>query len=139
MKRIAMMSLILVLFGSVLIANAQTANFITAKIPFEFYIQGERMPAGEYRVATYGANGLLQFTCHSGNKIMATASIEAGERHVSGSPLLAFHQYGDTYFLSIVSFGTGGLKALPMTGAEREYQAKASGGPKVVAVAVQPN
>lgn len=138
MKRLIILSLMLVLFGSTLAANAQAGNFVTANVPFEFYVGMTRMPAGEYRVARYGTNEMLQISCKESGKVIAILSVVADrDRDGSLAPTLTFRNYGKAYFLADVAIPNHGVNSLPKASTEREYAAKLKEAPKDVAVVAQ--
>lgn len=138
MKRLIIFSLMLVLFGSTLVANAQAGSFVTANVPFEFYVGMTRMPAGEYRVARYGSNEMLQISCRESGKVVAILSVVTDrDRDGSVAPTLTFRNYGTAYFLAGVAIPNHGINSLPKASAEREYAAKLNEAPKQVAVVAQ--
>ena len=68
------------------------------QIPFDFYVENQLMPAGEYRVATIHNGSAIQVNGPKGNS-----------RFVHGTPIanrnlnksgMVFHRYADLYFLT---------------------------------------
>lgn len=109
-KKLALLSLVsmFTLVAAVVSANAQLANPIRAKIPFDFNIGNKRLAAGEYT-----------FSRLSGPSDIRTISVSSvnGGAHVLHSTIpawlltpmndstLVFHKYGDEYFLEQIWLG----------------------------------
>jgi len=97
-------------------------------VPFSFNVNGQVLPAGEYRIGI--RPGALQI---HGIDHVADAMFPAFDPHVNRpvrGPLdgeLVFHRYGQTYFLAQVWFqGADAGYELFVSSAEREYAKKIS-------------
>lgn len=133
MKRVLLISLLAVMFGSALCANAQAGSFITANVPFEFYVGETRMPAGEYRVQMYGTNDMLQITSRDTGDVLAVLSVNSSRSRGDVAPQLTFRNYGRSYFLAEVTLPHS-VNKVPQAKTEREFAARLSGQPEVATV-----
>ena len=88
-------------------ANAQTANRVTADVPFEFSVGYKNMPAGQYRIQIVSsANDALLIQSEDGKQSalrLSEATARAKDNH---KVRLVFHRYGERYFLAQVWNGT---------------------------------
>lgn len=102
LRTISTISLLFLL--TVASAHAQSVKTIFVKIPFDFNVAGQRLPAGEYivRRATQNTDDMWQFLRKDGRAgaFVFTMSIEAGA--VNEDSRLVFNRYDDEYFLSQV-------------------------------------
>jgi len=108
-KRLTMLSMVsmFALCGAVS-ANAQLINPIRAKIPFDFNVGENKLPAGEYTFSRLSGD--------YDRKVMSVISADAGA-HVfqltfetsvptpKNESTLVFHKYGDQYFLEQIWSG----------------------------------
>jgi hypothetical protein len=84
-------------------ASAQTSA-VRANVPFEFHAGNQLMPAGEYQIALDPVSRRVEVRGVEGGAgayLAASQSTDAGEVGAS----LAFHRYGNTYFLREVRNG----------------------------------
>lgn len=100
--------------------NAQTMQ-LRAKIPFQFHVGKEVMPAGEYEVTQ--RNEILMVRKTDG-RVSGVMSLTLGE--VLPKPpvggVLVFNKYGDTCFLSTVRSPYSSVaRILPKTRTEAEF------------------
>jgi len=127
-KRLTMLSLVsmFTICAAVASANAQLSYPVRAKIPFDFNVGDQKLPAGEY---TFG-----RLTGLSDNRVMSVRSADA-KAHVFQSVFqasvltpkdestLVFHKYGDQYFLEqIWSGGEQEGTQVPESRGERTIQ-----------------
>jgi len=129
---VAKMSLLTVLtiIAAGVSVNAQSLNYkLTANIPFEFSVAGEKLPAGKYTIGrAQQSNGdtVVQVRSKDGdaNAIRITIPVFANNPVKKGS--LVFRRYGNEYFLAeIWPVGATTGRELPKTQAERELARKA--------------
>ena len=84
-------------------AYAQTVN-VKANIPFDFAVDQQTMPRGEYKVETISTGSsqslLIRSTDGSVQKVQLGRSCEL--LRASESSKMVFHRYGDRYFLAQV-------------------------------------
>jgi len=103
-KRLTILSLISIftLCAAVASANAQFSIPIRAKIPFDFSVGDKKLAAGEYTFS--------RLSGFSDSKMMSVSSVDASTRMFQSTlgaqvltpkneSTLAFHRYGDQYFL----------------------------------------
>ena len=111
-------------------ANAQSLNYrLTANIPFDFSVGGEKLPAGKYWInRAQQSNGdtvvQIRSTDLHSNLVRFTIPVLAAAPAKNSS--LVFRRYGDEYFLAeIWPMGSETGRELPKTRAERELARKA--------------
>ena len=141
--RMSLLAVMIVIAASVS-ANAQSLNYrLTANIPFDFSVGGEKLPAGKYWISRAQQNNgdtvvQIRSTDLHSNAFHFTIPVLASKPVKNSS--LVFHRYGDEYFLAeIWPVGSETGRELPKTRAERELarQAQDSGVAAVNAPAVQ--
>lgn len=147
MKKIACVGLLLMSFFVSLpagaSASAQPADELVAEIPFDFYVGGKTMPAGEYtvRTVTTSDDSGLQLRSAAGSEsvIILTHAAQARSRR-PGPARLVFNRYGDQRFLSVVWRSGGDGRELRLSKRERnlrkELRVAQSGGPAAPATEV---
>jgi hypothetical protein len=111
-------------------ANAQSLNYrLTANIPFDFSVGGEKLSAGKYWISrAQQSNGdtvvQIRSTDLHSNLVRFTIPVLASAPAKNSS--LVFRRYGDEYFLAeIWPMGSETGRELPRTRAERELARKA--------------
>jgi len=96
----------LALGASAVSASSQSYKHITAKIPFDFTVGDKTLPAGAYTVRQPDVNApyLLSVRGEDRQAIANgfTNAIQANK--AAAQTKLAFHKYGDRYFLSEILF-----------------------------------
>ena len=100
-KKLIMLSVLGVLTS--VSAHAQAGKQFTVTIPFNFYVAGKTLPAGQYHVgrSTEDSVGLvLQGTDGRTGVFVLTRGIQTAE--VQQQSRLVFRRYGDQYFLGEV-------------------------------------
>ena len=106
-------------------AQAQSET-LSVTVPFDYSAGGKVLPAGEYKVQTGIANGviLLRNLDQGATAMMFGNPVESNKP--SQEAKLVFHRYGDSYFLSEIwaSPGTARSISLRPSRAEREQIAK---------------
>ena len=110
-------------------ANAQSLQYrLTANIPFDFSVGGEKLPAGKYWInRAQQSNGdtvvQIRSTDLHSNLVRFTIPVLASTPAKNSS--LVFRRYGDEYFLAeIWPMGSETGRELPKTRAERELARK---------------
>lgn len=111
-------------------AQAQTLQYrLTADIPFEFSMAGQKLPAGKYWISrAHESTGdtVLQIKSIESGTIATRFSIPVVTLNPKRRGELIFHRYGDQYFLSEVWPAGGGTgRAFVKTHAERELERNA--------------
>jgi hypothetical protein len=104
-------------------AFAQTVN-LKADIPFDFVVNQQVMPKGQYTVKSIGTDGsaALRLAATDG-PAAATLVIHGCEAlNAPSQSKLVFHRYGDSYFLAqIWKDGSTSGQELAKSGREREF------------------
>jgi len=137
-KKLIMLSVLGVLTS--VSAHAQAGRQFTVTIPFNFYVAGKTLPAGQYHVrrSTEDSEGLvLRGTDGRTGLFVLTRGIQ--NKEVQQESKLVFRRYGDQYFLGEVWIsGRSTGRELPSSRKERltkQESAKHGGNPEKVAVA----
>ena len=92
-------------------AFAAEAPGLKAKIPFDFMVNGQSYPAGEYVVNVRGAigRGVAMLSGPDGNFLTLVNAITWDGPTRQGTPYLTFHGYENRYFLRNMWTGTWGV------------------------------
>jgi hypothetical protein len=107
-------------------AQAQSANRITAHMPFDFQVGAKTLPAGDYSVRRLSSNALLIESADGQQSAVAQAprNVEGNANAKPSTEKLVFRRYGDQYFLAQVWMIRGNVgRAINMSGAERKAAA----------------
>ena len=116
--------------------------FVRATIPFDFYVRGKTFPAGDYEIKRVYDNSpnllLISNLKNHERTVFETENVELRALPKRGE--IAFHRYGDSYFLSEIFAGgdQSGCKLLPSR-QERKLRSEMASNrsePETVAVAV---
>jgi hypothetical protein len=122
MKRnIIFLSLVAVLAVTVSLAYAGTKKSMIINVPFEFYMQGQLMPAGEYKFelgSVADSVVVVRTSEGEGIRFLLTRS-ETNTRYYQSH--LRFNRYDEKSFLSSVSIGDCKAK-VAMSKLERELK-----------------
>jgi len=126
--KLGLLAVMMIIAASVS-ANAQSLNYrLTANIPFDFSVGGEKLPAGKYWInRAQQSNGdtvvQIRSTDLHSNLVRFTIPVLAAAPAKNSS--LVFRRYGDEYFLAeIWPMGSETGRELPKTRAERELARK---------------
>jgi hypothetical protein len=102
MKRISAVTLILAAgFISAGSALAQ-AHKVSANIPFSFSLNGRSLPAGHYTIGTDSKNPDILVIEDRDDSVHLMAIALAGADESQKNNTVAFHRYGNQYFLSTI-------------------------------------
>jgi len=136
-KKLIMLSVLGVLTS--VSAHAQAGKQFIVTIPFNFYVAGKTLPAGQYHIgrSTEDAEGLvLRGTDGRTGLFVLTRGIQ--NKEVQQESKLVFRRYGDQYFLGEVWIsGRSTGRELPRSRKERltkQESAKHGGNSEKVAV-----
>jgi hypothetical protein len=102
------------------ISYAEPPVLIT-NIPFAFQVGNQTLPPGDYRLETE-STGSARFQVLrevDTNRVVILSTLPAAARP-EGDPMLLFHRYGQTYFLSQIWNGTTDGLQLPESKREKE-------------------
>src|SRR5262245_10016960 len=104
-KTIAAILALVVVAGASL-AQAQVIDRLKSEIPFSFYVQDTRMPAGDYIITELNpGSGLMEIRSSDGKSAAVFLTIEKQEKDTASPSELIFHSYGDKAFLSEIVEG----------------------------------
>jgi hypothetical protein len=132
-------------------ANAQTLQYrLTANIPFDFSVAGEKLPAGKYwinRAQQGNGDTVIQISSAIGHSNVTRLTIPVFAHKPVKTSSLVFNRYGNEYFLSeIWPMGASTGRELTKSRAERELARKAQdsgvaalNAPDVKTVTIQAN
>lgn len=102
MKKLTLLFAFILTFA--VFANAQTQKQIRADIPFDFYLQNQKMTAGEYSIESVSKTNYstLIFRDKNGKaKGSLTTLVDfTNNLTVSFDAKMTFNRYGNTYFLT---------------------------------------
>jgi hypothetical protein len=127
-KRLTMLSLVsmFTLCAAVASANAQLSNPIRAKIPFDFNVGDQKLPAGGYtfsRLSGISDTGVMSVSGADTSSHMFQSTLKASILTPKNQSTLIFHKYGDQYFLEqIWSVGEQEGMQVPESRGERAIQ-----------------
>ena len=129
---VAKMSLLAVMtiIAASVSANAQSLNYrLTANIPFDFSVAGQKLPAGKYwinRAQQGNGDTVIQIRSTDGHSSITRLTIPVFGSKPSKTSSLVFNRYGDEYFLSeIWPVGAVTGRELTKSRTERELARKA--------------
>lgn len=113
----------LALGGACIPVCAQSADHVTAKIPFNFMVGDKTLQAGAYTIRLSDVSGPYTLMVRGEDSHSAaiglTNTIQTNK--AAAQTKLVFHKYGDSYFLSEVWVrGDETGRSLPKSRAERE-------------------
>lgn len=129
MKRAGMM-LVVVLMMLPVLASAQQlgpADYVVAKVPFQFMLGKKLVPAGTYTVRP-AANSAWDLNIQNpAAKLSIAVMTTPDESQTSREGYsLIFHKYGDHYFLTGIGLQGNQVEKLRESKAESELRAKGS-------------
>ncbi len=112
-------ALVLMVISAVGSANAQTSS-IHISIPFDFVVENQTLPAGEYNIQP-SVGGRVLLRSHDGAAATTVLTMPVKSQQASSETKLVFKRYGDQYFLSQVwSQGANVGRELLMGRSEQE-------------------
>jgi hypothetical protein len=102
-------------------AYAQT-GVVKANVPFNFIVNKNQLPAGEYRIQPVGVNATaMTIQSPDGNVIQMFLPNSCSSREAQKTTKLVFHRYGAQYFLAqIWKSGNDRGQELPVSDRESE-------------------
>ena len=100
--------------------HAQSVRF-SIKIPFDFYVGNQNMPAGWYEVRPLAAGSVLQFFERDGKHVSSVMTTGTSVQNNPVKDTVVFNRYGDQFFLSEVHW-RGSLSGRTLTKSSREIE-----------------
>jgi hypothetical protein len=123
------------------IATAQLASGsrVVAEVPFGFVVADKVVPAGQYEVQTFTADGkTLIIRNASGNLGLFSSSTKTEAKQAASQYALVFKHYGDLYFLSGIKLKDSKIAySLPESRAEAELTAQNKSGTEEILAAAR--
>ena len=121
MKIFALATALLLSGLAATISYAEPPVLVT-NIPFEFQIGNQTLPPGDYRVETEltGSARFQMLRQVDTNRVVILSTFPVESKAEGGDPMLIFHRYGQTYFLSQIWNGTAEGRELPESNREKE-------------------
>jgi len=118
--------------------HAQSANKISATVPFDFTAGDAKLKAGEYKIRRDDMQMLVVTSADQKTRAFVLAPKTVRRTRSDGSEKLVFHRHGNQYFLAEVwiSRGTDG-NGLYISAAERRLMkdlAKTEAGPERIEI-----
>jgi len=141
----------MIVFAASVSANAQSLQYrLTANIPFDFSVAGQKLPAGKYwinRAQQGNGDMVVQISSTDGHSNITRLTIPVSASNPAKHSSLIFRVYGDEHFLAeIWPVGSVTGRELPKSRAERELARKAQdsgvaalNAPDVKTVAIRAN
>jgi hypothetical protein len=126
-KRICISLLAMTLLVSLAVpapASAESGATLVANIPFDFYVGGRLVPAGEYKVSRLSPDGsaLLVRSADGRESVIAPARAVEADRQDGRRARLTFHRYGGQHFMAAAWAPGADGRALPRSGRERRLR-----------------
>jgi hypothetical protein len=90
---------------TVVSANAQADGKLVAHVPFDFYVQGQKLQAGDYMIKSMNPRAgqtCLLISRTDGKAQKMVILMPTTSRTTEGAATIVFNRYGDNYFLSEV-------------------------------------
>lgn len=147
MKRTALNMMLTLVCTAALAAVAVAAmgtTLMTAKIPFDFNIGRNALPAGTYTVSRGGSPNVVIFRNEKTAKSVGVLVHLGGGRTLNEKAQLDFHRYGNQYFLSVIKQAySANCFTAPKSQREREAAngaknlARQQTGPEVVTITAE--
>lgn len=121
-----MLPSMLMLISGVMAAQSLTQFTVAAKVPFEFMVSNQVIPAGEAAVRAVNPDGqTLSIRNLDGSKGTLANSSQKETAAASRGTVMVFKHYGDRYFLSSIQIkGSYVTYELPESKAEAELRAQ---------------
>ena len=102
------------------IPNTFAQTTLKATVPFPFTVGKTEVPAGTYTINSISHSAIVIRGTESGGVVTV---VGPGPDTNDSTPKLVFNKYGDKYFLSRISRGSGsGVMQLPTSKLEKELR-----------------
>jgi hypothetical protein len=108
-KYLTVLFTLIIVLGLGLGARAQEQDTALGKVPYDFVVRGQVLPAGTYRISrirTAGASRTLEITSYeTGATVLLVPTFFDGTQ--TGQAQFSFEHAGDKYFLSAIETPIG--------------------------------
>jgi hypothetical protein len=114
--------------GSASAARADETLATSLKVPFAFFVNNVRLPAGDYIVKDVSAGGqVVEIMSADGRHVAFTPTIPLNELKPPNTPEVVFEKFGGAYFLSRIVPAGGNDREIVLTPALMEHEIIRSG------------
>jgi len=132
-KQIVRMSALVVAVAAFVLGGAAVARadetVAKVKVPFAFFVNDVRLPAGDYIVRAASDDGqVLEIVSTDGHHVAFSPSIPWNEDKQTTKPELVFEKFGGAYFLSRIVAADGNDREIVLTPARMEHEIIEIGG-----------
>ncbi|HEY7172994.1 MAG TPA: hypothetical protein VH417_19210 [Vicinamibacterales bacterium] len=125
--KMSVMAVAAIALGGAAAAHADE-TLANVKVPFAFFVNDVRLPAGDYIVRQASEGGqVLEIVSKDGRHVVFTPTIPFTELTQSNNAQLVFEKFGDAYFLSRVAPADGNDREIVLTPASMEHEIIKSG------------
>jgi hypothetical protein len=136
-KNLVVLSVVVVLGLMASLVYAGAGAGMRINVPFDFYLEDQLFPTGEYSVEMGSGNNatasqLTLWSTHGSEQKLALTT--PGTEQDAAVSQLSFNKYGNKYFLSTVSIG-GHKATVKMFKLEKELRAQMEKNPAVITIA----
>jgi hypothetical protein len=125
-KGLTMLALIVTLATAAAVANGQTAQRVTAQVPFDFIVGDQTISAGACEVKGFTNGGAALIIQNAESRTSAVRLTNSVSKLNDSKPRLVFHRYGETYFLAEVWTGDSSGRRLLQSKRERSLKQELS-------------
>src|SRR5512140_3797469 len=125
-RSIVIAATLIVLFAAASLSWGAPA--VRVQIPFEFRVGNAVLPAGQYHIVSTDVPNQFLIRQADGQSLMYALSVQTGKNAPADAEqcTLAFHQYGDRYFLQTLAVPGYPVSQFHMSKAEKEMIARAT-------------
>ena len=125
---------VLLMGGSTFLAAETVGPFIRANVPFEFRVDDQLMPSGQYQIVNCNTRfSLLIRAVDSKPAVLVSSRPYGNDAGVVAK--LIFHRYGNVYFLRQVWIPGTNASELFESKAEVEYASRGNGPTRITLLA----
>ncbi|HSA93476.1 MAG TPA: hypothetical protein VLE48_10730 [Terriglobales bacterium] len=129
--------LLLMMVAATATANAQSDRSITVKVPFDFVVENQKLPAGEYRVQALHSDrsDRMLLRREGGGAVTTVFTLPVRTLDAASESKLVFKRYGSQYFLSQIWMQSADAGREVLIGRAEQEAAKANGSKRLVVLA----
>ena len=113
-------AILMTLAAAFSLAAQEPTRKMVVDVPFAFEANGQKMPAGSYKMLREGRNAFVRLEGMKGGKAIMLMALSTSANTL-GTDALVFHRYGDKIFLHAIADKTSGFTIrLPEARTEKE-------------------
>ncbi len=141
MKNLAL--IIIFVFTFAVFVNAQSNKQIVVQVPFDFYVQNQKLNAGDYLIENASSQSnqstlIIREKSGKAKGILTTNLIELAKDRKSFAPTIIFNRYGNEYVLAEIRNPLEDIGFTVRIAKTEKYLAKQFGKPTQETIAVNP-